>query len=57
VVNRGPSLASCSTAIAAAAFAEAVARGQRDEAAQGSRELGVPRSDAAPPEHRADDAP
>jgi hypothetical protein len=37
-VPRGPSLASCSTAIAAAAVAEPVAREQREEAAQQRRE-------------------
>jgi hypothetical protein len=47
-VNRGPSLAATSGAIAAAVIADATARQERDEAAQRSRELGVPRSDAAP---------
>jgi hypothetical protein len=37
-VPRGPSLASCATAIAAAAVAEAAAREQREEAAQQRRE-------------------
>jgi hypothetical protein len=37
-VPRGPSLASCATAIAAAAVAGAVARDRREEAAQRRRE-------------------
>ena len=37
-VNRGPSLLSCSDAIAAAVVADIVAREQRDEAAQRLRD-------------------
>jgi hypothetical protein len=37
-VNRGPSLANCSTAIVAAVVAEMVAREQREEVAQRRRE-------------------
>jgi hypothetical protein len=37
-VNRSPSFASCSTAIAAAVLADALAREQRVEAAQRRRE-------------------
>ena len=37
-VNRGPSLLSCSDAIAAAVVADIVAREQREEAAQRQRE-------------------
>jgi hypothetical protein len=38
LVNRGPSLASCSAAIAAAAIADATAKEKREEAAERRRE-------------------
>jgi hypothetical protein len=53
VVNRGPNLASCSAAIAAAVIADATARQEREEAARPAQGGSVPRSITTPPEHRA----